>query len=311
MTSAPPDPPRWLMLLASVPAKPDYARVKLGRRLARLGAVAVKNGVHVLPWSEDALEDLAWVLQEVAEAGGEGSVVEARFVAGLDDAAVEALFRAARDAAAAPWIAEARALLASPDTPGEAEVERLRGRLAEIAALDFFASDGRAALESLVLALTARRAPAASPSGGEPARPAGQTWVTRRGVRVDRIASAWLIRRFIDPDARFRFVDAKGYAPAPGELRFDMYEAEYTHEGELCTFEVLIRRFELAAPGLTALAEIVHDIDLKDGRHGRPETAGVAAMLDAIAAAHADDETRIARGATLLDELLGWFGGRA
>ena len=110
----------------------------------------------------------------------------------------------------------------------------------------------------------------------------GRTWVTRRGVKVDRMACAWLIRRFLDPDAHLKFVDAKGYTPEPGELRYDMFEAEFTHEGEDCSFEVLIRRFELRIPGLGTLAELVHDIDLKDGRYGRPETAGLAALVDAV-----------------------------
>ena len=138
----------------------------------------------------------------------------------------------------------------------------------------------------------------------------GRTWVMRRGVKVDRMACAWLIRRFLDPDARWKFVDAKGYAPEPGEIRYDVYEAEYTHEGEDCSFEVLIRRFGLAVPGLRALAEIVHDIDLKDGRHGRPETAGLAALVEAIVATQPDDEARIFRLSSTLDDLLSLFAVR-
>ena len=97
----------------------------------------------------------------------------------------------------------------------------------------------------------------------------GRTWVTRAGIKVDRMASSWLIRRFIDPAARFKFVPAKGYRPQPRELRFDMFEAEFTHEGDRCTFEVLIQRFGLDAPGLRSLAEIVHDVDLKDAKPSR------------------------------------------
>ncbi len=121
--------------------------------------------------------------------------------------------------------------------------------------------------------------------------------MTRTGIKVDRMASAWLIRRFIDPEARFKFVPAKGYRPAPGELRFDMFEAEFTHEGELCTFEVLVRRFGLPDPALRAIAEIVHDIDVKDAKYGREEAAGIGQLVAGIAAAHADDEARLARGA--------------
>jgi hypothetical protein len=135
----------------------------------------------------------------------------------------------------------------------------------------------------------------------------GRTWVTRRGVQVDRIASAWLIRRFIDPEARFKFVGGHDYAPEEGELRFDMFEAEFTHEGEACTFEVLARRFGLARPGLRALAEIVHAIDLKDARFDRPEAAGLERLLAGIALRHAADEDRLREGASVFDALFASF----
>lgn len=311
MTASPPaSADRWLLLLAVVPGKPDYLRVKVGRRLARLGAVAVKNGVHALPASDSTLEDLEWVLREVISGGGEGSIVEARFVSGLSDAAVEELFRADRDAQCAPLIEEARGLLEAEAQPPEAELDRLRRRLGEIGAVDFFGSARRAELEGLVGALGQRLRPAKTPDTGGLMETRGRTWVTRRGVKVDRMASAWLIRRYIDAEARFKFVDAKGYTPEPGELRFDMFDAEYTHEGEDCTFEVLIRRFELQVSGLRALAEIVHDIDLKDGRYGRPETAGVAAMVEAVVATQADDDARIARASATFDDLVALFAGR-
>src|SRR2546430_13163936 len=105
------------------------------------------------------------------------------------------------------------------------------------------------------------------PSGSYRAR----TWVTRKGIRVDRIASAWLIRRFIDPEARFKFVSAKGYRPESGDIRFDMFDAEFTHEGDRCTFEVLIERLNISDRGLSPIAEAVYDIDLKDSKFGRDE----------------------------------------
>ncbi len=114
---------------------------------------------------------------------------------------------------------------------------------------------------------------------------------------------AWLIRKLIDPEARFKFVPAKGYQPEKGELRFDMFEAEFTHEGELCTFEVLVQRFGLKDPALRAIAEIVHDIDVKDAKYGREEAPGIGQLVAGIAAAHADDEARLARGAALFDDL--------
>jgi hypothetical protein len=135
----------------------------------------------------------------------------------------------------------------------------------------------------------------------------GRTWVTRQDVHVDRIASAWLVRRFIDPEARFKFVPARGYNPKRGELRFDMFEAEYTHIGEDCTFQTLVRQFDLREAGLRAIGEIVHDIDCKDDRFNRPETAGVSGLIGGIVKAHEADQTRIERGAAALDDLYAFF----
>ncbi len=138
----------------------------------------------------------------------------------------------------------------------------------------------------------------------------GRTWVTRTDVHVDRIASAWLIRRFIDTEARFRFVPARGYRPRARELRFDMYEAEYTHVGEDCTFQTLVRRFGLRDRALVAIGEIVHDIDCKDDRFHRPETPGVAGLIRGIVQAHETDNKRIERGAAALDDLYEYFRKR-
>lgn len=134
-----------------------------------------------------------------------------------------------------------------------------------------------------------------------------RTWVTREGVFVDRIASAWLIRRFIDPGAKFKFVPARGYAPKSGELRFDMFNAEYTHEGERCTFQTLVVRFGLSDRPLRAVGEIVHDIDCKDEQFGRPETSGIMRLLRGIADSTTNDTERIERGSALFDDLYASF----
>ncbi|HEX6117954.1 MAG TPA: chromate resistance protein ChrB domain-containing protein, partial [Dongiaceae bacterium] len=136
----------------------------------------------------------------------------------------------------------------------------------------------------------------------------GRVWVTREGVHVDRIASAWLIRHFIDPDASFKFVPARSHAPTAGELRFDMFDAEFTHEGDRCTFEVLLAHAALESDrALHAIAEIVHDIDLKDGKFAREEAAGIKTLIAGICMATSDDEERIARGKGVLDDLYRYF----
>ena len=120
----------------------------------------------------------------------------------------------------------------------------------------------------------------------------------------------WLIRRFIDRDAAFKFVPAKGYRPEAGELRFDMFEAEFTHEGDDRSFEALCTRLGLGDPALHAVREIVHDIDLKEEKFGRPETAGVARLLAGLARRTRDDHERIERGAELFDDLYESFPKR-
>ncbi len=135
----------------------------------------------------------------------------------------------------------------------------------------------------------------------------GRTWVTRRGIHVDRMASAWLIRRFIDPKARFKFVASRGYHPASRELRFDMFEADFTHEADHCTFEVLLARCGITDPALQPIAEIVHDIDLKDAKFGRTESGGIDRLIAGIAMAHQADEDRLERACAVFDDLYEYY----
>ena len=310
--------PRWLVLIHQIPPRPAYLRVKVGRRLEALGAVAVKNSVYVLPRTEQALEDFQWVRREIVEGGGEASVCQASFVEGLRDDSVEALFQAARGADYEALAREARALRSMASRKGGkpraetigSSLARLRKRTADVVAVDFFGAGGRSAVEALLAAIESSLRPpvtgagAGAWAGGEVR---GRTWVTRAGVHVDRIASAWLIRRFIDPAARFRFVRG-GEAVAAGELRFDMFEADFTHEGDLCTFEVLQRRFQLGNDkALARLGEIVHDVDLKDGKHGHADTVGVEHLIGGIVLRHAEDEARLREGGAAFDALYEYF----
>jgi hypothetical protein len=309
----------WLLLIHQIPPKPNYFRVKIWRRLQRLGAVGIKNSVYALPASDQAHEDLNWVLREIVEGGGDASLVEARFVEGLSDEQVKEMFRAGRDAEYQEIANEARELARklprradlSDDRRGEfeAQLARLQKRVAEVASVDFFLARGREPLEGLLAELAERVAPPAklTKSSGPEEKPRGRTWVTRTGIHVERMASAWLVRRFVDPDARFRFVASREYRHQPGELRFDMFDGEYTHQGELCTFEVLLSRFEISDAGLRPIAEIVHDIDLKDAKYSRPETPGIELVVNSIAMAHRDDAERLARATAVLNDLYEYF----
>ncbi len=242
---------RWLLLITQLPPKPDYVRVKVRRRLRRLGAVLVKHTVYVLPHSDESLEDFQWLRQEIESDGGSAIIADAAFIEGISDEELDAMFATER------------------------------GEVAD--------SGARTRVDSV-----------------EP----GRTWVTRAGVHIDRMASAWLIRRFIDPDARIKLVPARGYAPKRRELRFDMVDAEYTHVGEACTFQTLVRRFGLRDRALTAIGEVVHDIDCKDERFGRAETAGIASVIRGIATAQSDDTVRLDRGAAIFDDLYSYFNAR-
>src|SRR4029434_165106 len=300
---------RWLLLIHQIPPKPDYFRVKIWRRLQRLGAVAIKNSVYVLPKNEQTQEECQWVLREIVEGRGEASLCEARFVEGLSDDQVEALFQVARGAEYDQIAEEARRLAESPlpdeqreatrRTQLEIDLTRLKRRLAEVVAIDFFGAPGREAAEGLVSGVEARMTGKNSMLGPDSARTfrredfLGKTWVTRKGIYVDRMASAWFIRRFIDLNAQFTFVSAKGYQPLPDEIRFDMFEADFTHEGDRCTLEVLIERSGLRDSALIPIAEIVHDIDLKDAKFQRPETIGIERLVTGIAMANKDDDVRL------------------
>jgi hypothetical protein len=302
---------RWLLLIHQIPPKPDYFRVKVRRRLHQLGAIAIKNSVYVLPLSDESLEDFQWLAREIEQEGGEATVCAASFVTGLSDEEVQQLFQSERDAAYQELSQQAQAAMRAGDKDGvAAELPRLKRQLADIVRKDFFGAPLRRAAED-VLAEAERTLDAGAAQ--EVARGAsgrvvsGRTWVTRRGVLIDRVASAWLIRRFIDPDAHFVFVDPREYKPNAGEVRFDMFEAEYTHEGDRCTFETLLARFSLRDRALRAISQIVHDIDCKDEKFGRAETMGVAALINGIARAHEDDASRIERAAAVFDDLYASF----
>jgi len=301
-------------LIHQLPPKPAYFRVKIWRRLQAMGAVAIKNSVYVVPRSDETQEDFEWLLREIVKGGGDASICEARFIEGLEDDGVKAIFNAARESDYRQLADEARAITergSSRDNAFqlETEIARLRRRLAAVAAIDFFEAPGREAVEGSMSDLE-RRVQVDSATASWTVRRdelRGRTWVTRTGVHIDRIASAWLVRRFVDHEARFKFVPARGYRPERGELRFDMFEAEFTHDGDRCTFEVLLGRLGFEDTALRSIAEIVHDIDLKDDKFERPEVAGIEPLIAGIAVIHRDDEERLAQGGAVFDGLYAYF----
>ncbi len=311
---------RWILFMPTIPSKPASVRVRVWRRLQAIGAVNLRGAVYVLPNRDECVELFEWLARELTGLGGQASLCEGRFFDDTTDDDIARRFVEARNADYEEVAEAAKALagkLEAKRIPAERvaalgeQHARLAQRLAEIVAIDFVDAPGRVPAETVVAAierlLPRDGRPAIAPPLEAMSRPSGAVWVTRTGVHVDRIACVWLIRRFIDPQARFKFVPAKGYVPEPGELRFDMFDAEFTHVGDLCTFEVLVERMRLEDPALTALAEIIHDLDLRDGKFGRDEAAGVRSTIDGICTVARDDSQRIAAAAPMLDGLHSHF----
>jgi hypothetical protein len=304
----------WLLLAFSLPAEPGYLRVKIWRRLQGVGAISYRNALYVLPANESTVEDFEWILREIRKGGGDGAIFESRLTGGASDEALRSLFNSAREEDYRSLADELREVATAygkrePDAGSSAmggDLTRVRKRLAQVEQIDFFNANGRESVAALLAKLETRLAAQEETppmSGERKATLRNRKWVTRAHVQVDRMASAWLIKRFIDPQATFGFTTERRYQAAPDEVRFDMYEAEYTHDADRCTFEVLLDLLDEPDPGLQAIAEIVHDLDLKDDKFHREEAAGVKRLVAGITASCERDPDRLARSAHLFDDL--------
>lgn len=321
----------WILLIHQLPPKPTNLRVRIWRKLQKLGAVAIKNSVYLLPANEKTHEDFQWLKQEIESAGGEATVFQAASVEGTTDDEIVAAFRKARDEEFAAIAAELDGLAGAvrQQTRGkhlsagrlaahESELDKLHSRLENIIANDFFSAHGRAlalaAYERCQKAIRAAHGPVSKAtrwtikSGTlDLAKYQGRRWMTRRNLHIDRLASAWLIRQFIDKRPRFYFV-ADGET-AEGAIPYDMFGAEFTHHGEDCTFETMLKRFGLSdVKGLCELAEIVHDIDLKDDKFHRLEAAGLNAIINGLSETLRDDRKLLQQCSAIFDGLYSLLG---
>ncbi|HEY6361473.1 MAG TPA: chromate resistance protein ChrB domain-containing protein, partial [Vicinamibacterales bacterium] len=309
---------RWLLFVHQLPANPSNLRVRTWRRLQQIGAVAVKQAVYVLPDSPDAREDFEWLKTEIEGAGGQASVFSADTVDTWSHDALVEEFRRLRQDAYTALAREAEQVLRrsgagsrrSQRMPSRRVVQQLRERLTAIEHVDFFGSAGRDRVIALVRQIEDRASGTlrggATPKAGDARSYHAQLWVTRPRPGVDRMASAWLIRRFIDPDARFAFVADRNAVPA-GAIPFDMFGVEFSHQGDGCTFETLCTVFGIHDAAVARLAGIVHDLDLKDGRFGAPEAATVGSVIQGLQLAHADDDALLVQGMALFDSLFRAF----
>lgn len=306
---------QWLLLAHQLPTRPSNARVKTWRRLQEIGAVPRRNSVYVLPNTEPCREDFEWLRSEIVAMGGEATVFQAAVTDSVEAAALIELFRRLRADDYRRLKRDADRLLSSSrskrrplPTRGASlrrTIRNLRERFAEIERIDFFQAGGRDDAGASLAELERLREPV---NGVEPAAATsrlavadvqGRRWVTRPRPGVDRMASAWLIRRFIDPMATFAFV-AK---PGESEIAFDMYEGDFSHRGALCTFEAIAQHFGLSEAPVLRIGHIVHDLDLKETRYGAAETPAIGRLIDGLGQLYPDDHQLLEQGMTMFEAL--------
>lgn len=305
---------KWILFSSSIPAANAKARMRIWRRISALGAAPLKTGLQILPYREDLMENVTWLIGEVTSLGGEAIALLCDQVEGMAAQQIEQLFQALVDPEFAQIQTEAKALLAMADTReedeagrGAATIAKLRKRYEAVRGRDFFPSGAAAktlqALDSIAERLRRPEQTAPALTQRDRSLYQGRTWVTRARPYIDRLASAWLIARFIDPQAHFRFLPA-GEPPKPdqGELPFDMAMGEFTHQGALITFEVLLRDFALQDPALARMSELVKGIDVQEG--ALPEDAALLkTLLDGWISLTPDDQQLLAQIRQLFEAL--------
>ncbi len=310
----------WIVLVYSLPATPSGRRVSIWKRLRRLGALSLKNSVYILPFNGELYERVQWLAQEIQASNGDVTLFRVRSIDNISRDEIIGRFQESRNKDFDELSGDCRELLdrlakLPGDDPGE-KIEKLGeafGLLArrrkQIDEIDYFHAPGGSLAETLLADIAGRleklRARTSDESSSSftkwsPAELKGKTWVTRPRPHIDRIGTAWLIRRFIDPGAVFVFTT--GDAPE-GAVAFDMAGADMSHHGENCTFETLLSVLDCPEKALRDIAEIVHEIDLKDGKFLRPEAPGIDALIRGVSARFDEDERVLQAGIDLFDSL--------
>ena len=306
---------KWILFSYSIPAANAKARMRTWRRISATGAAQLKTGLQILPYREELLETITWLIGEVNSLGGEAVALQCLQVEGMSDQQIERLFQAQVDGEFQQIQVEAASLLpeeeglGTEDTIKEASLalRKLRKRCEAVRERDFFPSGAAAKTLKALDTVSARLL---RPEPGTPAAARrdiaqyqGRTWVTRARPYVDRLASAWLIARFIDPRATFRFLSpGQAESLVQGELPFDMATGEFTHRGERITFEVLLHEFSLGNPALDKMAELVKAIDIQEG--ALPEEATfLKTLLDGLISLGGNDHQLLERAGLLFEAL--------
>jgi len=302
-----------LLLLVGVPPTPSSLRVRVWRRLRSLGAVPLKRSAYLLPDTPERYEDFQWLAQEIQRDGGDATLVRVQQIENVTPGDVLRLFHEPRDQDYKQLAVRYRKLLQSLDRKSEAARARVRDDLARLAKdhqrirdIDFFDAPGGAEVRRLEEAIAMRNRRPESPRPEAPpmldlTKLRGRRWVTRPRPHVDRIASAWLIKRFIDVDAMFVFAPPAEFPE--DAIAFDAPGVELSHQGEDCTFETLMKRARLRDRRLAQLAEVVHEADLRDGKFPHEEARGIDVAIRALLAASPDDQQVLAQGMALFEGL--------
>jgi hypothetical protein len=296
--------PPWLLLVFSLPRKGASLRVAVWRKLQRNGSLPLGNSGYLLPNSPENRERFEWLAKSIRDGHGEASVVEVQAIDNFSDPQLTRRFSEARRKEYRELLSEIR----KPRSRGinanrlVIKLSRLRRRFQEIAAVDFFDGGGREdverALHSAEQSSDALDAVVVKIRRSDYRQ---RVWVTRPRPGVDRVMSAWLIRTFIDPKARFAFATEE--RKPVGAVPFDMYQGGFGHRGDDCTFETLTKVFQIRDERVRAMAEIVHDADLFDGKFGRREGFGVDEVMKGWARQGLSDAELLARGIQLAEGL--------
>jgi len=294
-----------LLLVFSLPARRASQRVEVWRKLQRFGAVSLGNSGYLLPNSPANRERFEWLATAIRNYRGDASVVQVQSIDNLSQAQLVGRFAEARARDYQRLLGELRQMVSLPPPKRSASrVRRLRHQFQEVVSIDFFRSPLRERVEELLE--TAQTARMTSSAGSDPERLSRKLyqkrlWVTRPRPGVDRVTSAWLIRRFIDRKARFAFA-SEGRVPSAA-VPFDMYHGGFGHGGDDCTFETLQKQFRIRDRKVSVLAQIVHDADLGDEKFGRKEGIGIDEVLKGWDKMGVSDAETLARGLQLTEGL--------
>ncbi len=314
----------WLLFFYSVPSRPVNNRMRIWRKLIKSGAVQFKGAVYILPYCEENHEFFMWLASEVAFMKGESAFIRTDAIETMDDNEIIAVFNRQRErdyGNVQKHIDELEIKTNSIQKgAGIQNIKKLLEHLAkyskefeEVKKIDFFSSKAgvilhkkieslKAALKNISGAKTDKQPPSIIPRRIEDYH--SRMWATRKNPFVDRMASAWLIKKLIDSKASFKFIDERDLNDLGKEIvTFDIRSGEFTHIGDMCTFEVLVKSFGIKDRAVKKIAWIVHDIDIKDDKYTAPEAKGIEEILTGIRKAAKGDADALERGMAVFEML--------